>query len=343
VRVRDLLARAGLKPSARHLHGFGADTPPGKVPPFHRSWELEKVQQDALLAYEMNGKPLPPFHGAPARMVVPGWAGDHWMKWLTRLSPEPEPQHGFYMDVAYRYPQTPGAPGVPVRPEDMTPVTELFVKSLFTSVPARAQIGKPLTLRGLAFSGSPDISKVDVSDDDGVSWQPASLETRHDPYAWRRWSFRWTPTKPGTAILLARATDSRGSSQPRNHVWNPSGYLSNGWHSVTIQVTDDSSASTASTATTASNPPKLGTTIPALPDGDGKELALRSCTQCHSTEMLRQQHLTERQWTANLAKMKGWGAELNDEASARLLEYLNHHFGTANTSFRPVPTRPNPR
>ena len=75
------------------------------MPPFHRSVELEKVLEDGVIAYEMNGEPLPDLHGAPARLIVPGWAGDHWMKWLVRLAPQPEAQKGFYMDVAYRYPE----------------------------------------------------------------------------------------------------------------------------------------------------------------------------------------------------------------------------------------------
>ena len=86
VAVKDVLERAGVKPSAKHLHAFGSDDPPGKVPPFHRSIEMGKALDDAILAYEMNGQPLPQSHGAPLRLVVPGWAGDHWMKWLVRLT-----------------------------------------------------------------------------------------------------------------------------------------------------------------------------------------------------------------------------------------------------------------
>ena len=88
VRVRDVLERAGgIKPEAKHLHPFGSDDPPGKVPPFHRSIELAKALDDCILAWEMNGQPLAAAHGTPLRLVVPGWAGDHWMKWLMRISP----------------------------------------------------------------------------------------------------------------------------------------------------------------------------------------------------------------------------------------------------------------
>ena len=123
-RVKDVLAKAGLKGGAKHLHTFGSDKPPEKTPPFHRSVELEKVLEDGVIAYEMNGEPLPDLHGAPARLVVPGWAGDHWMKWLVRLAPSPEAQKGFYMDVAYRFPNKPGEPGVAFKPDEMSPVTD---------------------------------------------------------------------------------------------------------------------------------------------------------------------------------------------------------------------------
>src|SRR6266542_1556122 len=200
VRVQDLLDSAGLRASARHLHTSGGDKPPGKVPAFERSIEIEKALEDGLVAYEMNGEPLAPLHGAPARLVVPGWAGDHWMKWLWRLSAQPEPQKGFYMETAYKYPKEPGPPGVAFKPDEMRVVTEL-------------------------------------SDDGGESWRPAALDPQHDPYAWRLWSFRYTPTAAGRVTLFARATDSRGSVQPKEAVWNQSGYLHNGWHSAQIEVT----------------------------------------------------------------------------------------------------------
>ncbi|MEP6993524.1 MAG: sulfite oxidase [Acidobacteriota bacterium] len=236
VRVRDLLKRAGLKSGARHLHTFGADKPPLQVPPFHRSLELAKVLEDGIVAYEMNGSPLPKLHGGPARLVVPGWAGDHWMKWLERVSAQPEPQKGFYMDTAYRYPRTPGEPGVAVKPEEMNPVTELFVKSNITQAPEAASVGKTMLIGGFAFSGAPVIAKVEVSDDDGASWREARMGSDHAPYAWRLWSFSYTPMAPGKLILSARATDSRGGEQPRHAVWNQSGYLYNGWPSAEIDV-----------------------------------------------------------------------------------------------------------
>ena len=336
VRLRDLLARAGLKPNARHLHTEGSDAPPGKVPAFRRSLELEKAVDDVIVAYEMNGAPLPPLHGAPARLVVPGWAGDHWMKWLTRLSAQPEPQTGFYMDVAYRYPKAPGAPGVAFKPEEMSPVTELLVKSTITSAPLVARPGAPVTLRGFAFSGAPDIAKVELSDDDGATWRSAVLDARHEPHSWRMWRFDWKASRPGSAALLVKATDSRGVVQPRVPVWNQSGYLSNGWDSATIEVSEAAAGEGGAAAPTADP----GAKTPPLPDGDAKAIADRACQVCHSGDVLRQQRLTERQWTASVTKMKGWGAEVSDSEAPRLIAYLQEHFGSGNDRYHPLIVRP---
>jgi DMSO/TMAO reductase YedYZ molybdopterin-dependent catalytic subunit len=236
VRVRELLEKAGLKAGAKHLHTAGADDPPPGEPRFLRSVEIEKAIADAIVAYEMNGEDLPPLHGAPARLVVPGWAGDHWMKWLARLSPGAEEAAGFFMESDYRYPVRPGAPGVAIAPREMRPITDLFVKSLITRAPARARVGIEETIRGVAWSGAPDVAGVDLSDDDGATWAAADLDPEHDPYAWRLWSFPWTPRRAGRARLRARATDSRGSVQPRDAVWNPGGFLHNGWDSVELDV-----------------------------------------------------------------------------------------------------------
>jgi sulfite oxidase len=236
VRVKDILDRAGLKSSARHLQTSGSDKPPLNVPPFNRSVPIDKVLDDCLVAFQMNGVPLPELHGGPARLVVPGWTGNHWMKWLDRISPQADPQKGFFMDTAYRFPRQPGAPGVAFKPEEMDPVTRLVVKSNITQAPRQSKVGTAFTIDGFAFSGTPDVAKVDISTDDGASWVEADLGKEHDPYAWRRWSFAITPKIAGTMKVSARATDSSGNVQPRQAVWNQSGYLFNAWHTVDVEV-----------------------------------------------------------------------------------------------------------
>ncbi|MGQ0702739.1 MAG: molybdopterin-dependent oxidoreductase [Gemmatimonadales bacterium] len=337
VRVRDLLDRAGLDASARHLHTFGTDTPPAQVPPFHRSLPLEKALEDGVIAWEMNGEPLPSLHGGPARLVVAGWAGQHWMKWLSRVSASPLPQTGFYMDIGYRYPRRPGTPGIALRPDEMEPVTELFVKSVFTGPPAQVRVGRSITLRGFAFSGAPDIARVELSDDDGATWRPTALDARHDPYAWRLWRIRWTPERTGRVRWLLRATDSRGATQPRETVWNQSGYLANGWDHAELDVVEHDPAAPAPAEESL---PRIGARIGPLPDGPGKSLAERACLSCHSADLLRQQRLTERQWTAAVAKMRGWGAPLSEKDGVDLAGYLARHFGPGSQRFVPEATRP---
>jgi DMSO/TMAO reductase YedYZ molybdopterin-dependent catalytic subunit len=232
-RISDILTRVRMNGSGRHLHTFGGSPPPGRVPPFNRSIEIEKAMDDVIVAYEMNGEPLPHNHGGPARLVVPGWAGDHWMKWLRRLTVSPNPQTGFYMDTAYRLPIRTGQHGQAAGSE---PLTQLLVKSNITTAPTRMRVGAAATLRGFAFSGAPDIARVQLTDDGGATWRDAVLDAQHAPHAWRLWSLQWQPSNAGVHTLAVRATDSAGQQQPENGIWNPGGYLYNGWHSVSIEV-----------------------------------------------------------------------------------------------------------
>ena len=237
-RVKDVLARAGLKAGARHLHTFGSDKPPEKVPPFHRSLEIEKALEDGIIAWEMNGQPLPALHGAPARLVVPGWAGEHWMKWLTRISPQADPQTGFYMDTAYRFPEEPGAPGAPVPPEEMQPLKELVVKSNFTDVPSGVRLGTTGARSAASPSRAHPTSRASRCPTTAASpgRTPCSIRamipTRggcgpSDGSRRRRGRRRSMPARPTAAEAC----------QPREAVWNPSGYLYNAWHSAEIEVT----------------------------------------------------------------------------------------------------------
>ena len=160
------------------------------------------------------------------------------MKWLARLSPQAEPQKGFYMDTAYQLsaPARRAGRGVQAR-GDEAGHGALRQVELHGGAGARQGGRGASTLRGFAFSGAPDIAKVEVSDDGGATWRAAALDPQHDPYAWRLWSFRCEPKAAGTGALLARATDSRGSVQPREAVWNQSGYLYNAWHAAAVEVT----------------------------------------------------------------------------------------------------------
>jgi hypothetical protein len=143
---------------------------------------------------------------------------------------------GNYMKPGYRMPNHPGAPGADIDPNDTSPVTALPVKSMIASPADGAQLRAAATrITGAAWAGEADIARVDVSTDGGSSWAPAELGAEHARYSWRLWHFPWTP-KPGSFVLMARATDSQGRTQPDAPPWNPGGYLWNGIDKVNVHV-----------------------------------------------------------------------------------------------------------
>jgi len=240
VRLADVLAQAGVQPSARHIQMQGADRPVStQVPLFIRSIPLEKaLHPDTLLAYRMNGEPLPLLHGAPLRVITPGWMADACLKWLTTITVSAEEAKGFYMEKAYRYPARPVEPGAVVSPHEMKPVEAMVVKSLIVEPVQGAIVGRsPVMISGVAWTGDARrIALVDVSTDDGQTWQSARLIGDDLPYAWRKWQAIWKPNETGPAALLCRATDDRGQTQPMASPWNPGGFLWNGVDRVQIDV-----------------------------------------------------------------------------------------------------------
>ena len=238
VRLRDLLAKAGASEGAAHVHLAGADAPPRpSVPAFVRGIPMARaLDPSTLVAWEMNGQPLTLAHGAPLRLVVPGWAGDHWVKWLTKLVVAKEEPEGFYMRTAYKMPASPVAPGSAVKPEDMRSLTTFPVKSIIAR-PAeggRTAAG-PQELAGCAFSGDAPIAKVEVSTDGGATWSAAKLEGKAEVGRWQIWRHPFE-AKAGRATAMVRATDRKGHAQPEKPAWNPSGYSWNGWHAVSWEV-----------------------------------------------------------------------------------------------------------
>ncbi|MDG2306549.1 MAG: sulfite oxidase [Candidatus Binatia bacterium] len=238
VRLADLLAKAGVGKAAAHVALIGADLPPlPTTPAFHRSIPLNRaLDPTTVVAFEMNGAPIPLAHGGPTRLVVPGWAADNWTKWLTEIRPQKDEEPGFFMQKAYRMPDTPVKPGVAVPHDQMSPVHEFPVKSVIAqpahgrSVPA-GRCG----VSGVAFSGHGAIERVQLSGDDGKTWVDASLEGEPGLGRWQ--VFRAdVELARGTAVVTARATDAKGNVQPETPSWNPSGYFWNGWHRVSVEV-----------------------------------------------------------------------------------------------------------
>lgn len=240
VRVKTLLEKARVKNGAAHLHLAAGDVPPKPATPaFDRSIPLEKaLHPDTLVAWKMNGVPLPWAHGAPFRLVVPGWAGDHWLKWLTELKVAEAESEAFFVKKGYRIPPKPVAPGTKVPPEQMVPVTAFPVKSIIARplTGSQARVG-PQEIVGVAFSGSATVSHVEVSVDGGKSWSRAQLEGTPGVGRWQLFRHRFTQKTPGLLLAMARATDSAGATQPEQAVWNPSGYFWNAWHKVSWEVT----------------------------------------------------------------------------------------------------------
>jgi len=238
-RLRDVLQRAGVKPSGKHVMFRGLDEVPGKVPPFIRSIPIEKaLDADTLVATHMNGSPLTKHHGFPARALVPGWIGAASCKWLTEIKVLDAEFVGNFMSPGYRFPNQPVKPGDAVKPEDTHPLTALSVKSVISgpSDGATLKAGK-VAVHGAAWAGEADIVKVEISADGGATWDIAKLGHDQAHYAWRLWSYDWKPAKAGDYSIQSRATDKQGRTQPATPLWNPSGYLNNAIDQVNVHVT----------------------------------------------------------------------------------------------------------
>jgi sulfite oxidase len=236
-RLRDLLERAGVKPTGKHVMFRGLDEVPGRVPPFVRSIPIDKAMDpDTLVATQMNGAALPKHHGFPARALTPGWVGAASCKWLTEIKVLDKEFEGNFMSPGYRWPDQPGKPGEAVKPEDTHPLTALNVKSLISS-PGNGSTVHSGTVRvqGTAWAGESEVVRVEVSTDDGRTWQKAQLGNEKARYAWRLWNFQWK-AKSGNYAVAVRAIDTLGRTQPTAPVWNPSGYLNNAIDQVKIHV-----------------------------------------------------------------------------------------------------------
>ncbi|MGB5984270.1 MAG: sulfite oxidase [Desulfobacterales bacterium] len=229
----DLLKQAEPTAQARHVAFEGFDRPLGKAGiKFIRSIPLAKAQSSTLLAYEMNGEPLPLKHGYPLRGLALGWTGANCVKWLKTITLLENPYEGFFMDQVYRRFQkgeTPGSGEV---------VTGLKVKSIITDPlkDARLPLG-PVPICGAAYAGETGIDSVAVSLDNGKTWHAAVFTTPRTPYAWRHWRYDWRPREKGAHTILARATDADGNRQPMSAHWNVLGYENNGVREHGLPVT----------------------------------------------------------------------------------------------------------
>jgi sulfite oxidase len=315
VRLAEVLKRAGVNPAGKHVLFNGGDTPVGKMPDFQRTIPLAKaLDPNTLLAYEMNGETLPVSHGFPLRVVVPGWAGDSWVKWLTDITILDREFDGFFMKTGYRHPGKPVTPGVAIDPAQMKPVESLRIKSVIASPLDGSALrpGTPVRVSGAAWSGMSPVARVEVSVDRGRTWKPANLGSEKHAFGWRLWHFDWTPSATGYHVLMARARDISGDSQPFEPEWNPSGYLWNVVHRVAVDVTD----------TPAAKPP-----APAPPNIPELAAFREKCLACHDEKPIAQQRLTRAQWDREVTKMTNWGANVKANERDELIDYLTRRFG----------------
>jgi sulfite oxidase len=237
-RLQQILERAGVKPTGKHVMFRGLDEAPGNVPPFIRSIPIEKAADpDTLIATHMNGAPLLDYHGRPARALVPGWIGAASVKWLAEIKVLESEFQGNFMSPGYRLPNQPIQPGTPVNPSDTHAITALGVKSIVARPSDGATLTRgPVRIYGAAWAGEGDIVKVEISTDGGQNWNEAALGKERAHYAWRLWSYTWAPENPGEYQLRSRATDTLGRIQPERAFWNPAGYLYNAIDQVKVYV-----------------------------------------------------------------------------------------------------------
>ena len=242
VRLRDVLRRAGIAADAVEVVFSGADSSPlPATPGFAKSLPVERaLDENTLIAFEMNGAPLPHWNGAPARLVVAGWAGTYWVKHLTDVRIEPKPFDGFWMKSAYRIPTGvfPGPRFVTQETPETTPVTELMVNSLIVSpVPGtRLRRGHPAQLSGKAWDGGSGIERVEVSVDGRQSWHDAALGTDLGRFAWREFRFALDTSRTGALEVAVRAHSRSGATQPDKLVVNPAGYHDNIVQTLEVEV-----------------------------------------------------------------------------------------------------------
>jgi DMSO/TMAO reductase YedYZ molybdopterin-dependent catalytic subunit len=238
--LRALLEEAGVLDDAVEILFTGCDrgVDQGVEQDYQRSLPIdEALRDDVLLAYAMNGQPLPPPHGFPLRLIVPEWYGMASVKWLRSITAIAEPFAGVQQTLLYRYRRAEEEPGTAVtrkRPRAlMAPPGIPEFLSRVRHVPAGAT-----PVEGRAWSGGTRISRVEFSADAGRTWDDAALEAPARPHGWTGWSYLWDASEPGDYELCARATDASGETQPLNatDVWNRGGYGVNAVQRVAVRV-----------------------------------------------------------------------------------------------------------
>jgi sulfane dehydrogenase subunit SoxC len=242
--LRGLLEEAGVDDGAAEVlfRGLDRGVEGGEEQHFERSLPLaEALREEVLLAHAMNGQPLPPQHGFPLRLVVPGWYGMTSVKWLERITVLDQPFEGYQQARGYRLRQTPEEEGEPV--SRMLPRSLMVPPGIpdFATRERTLEPG-PCTLRGRAWSGFGPVKRVEVSANGGATWSNARLGPQVSEWAWHSWEWDWEPREPGAYELCCRATDSAGNAQPLEPPWNLGGYANNEVQRVPVVLAGAQSA-----------------------------------------------------------------------------------------------------
>jgi hypothetical protein len=241
VRLKDVLAKAGVKPAAKQVTFNGLDKgATEKIPDYVKSLEIDHANDgEVMLAYEMNGEALPMLNGFPLRLIVPGYFGTYWVKHVSEITVIDESLNTFWMNPAYRIPDNdcgfvePGA-----HPAKTTPIKKFNVRSFITNFQdgATVQTKEKISLKGIAFDGGYGIQEVLYSMDGGKIWKPARLGNDLGKYSFREWTTGAQNLPSGNHELKARAVNRIGESQPLEPLWNPAGYMRNVVETVRVQA-----------------------------------------------------------------------------------------------------------
>lgn len=229
VRLKDLLAQAGVKAGSVAVRFGAADQPLTPDPDYFKTLEIDHALGDeVIVAYGMNGEQLPLLNGFPLRLIVPGWFSTYWVKMLDDIEVLTAPDENYWMAKAYRVPSTPGANVAPGAKDFPTqPISTMPPRSFVTNLADGATVaaGAPLSVRGIAMGGDQGVATVDVSIDAGRSWRRATLGRDEGRYSFRRFEALFPPVPRGALTLMSRVTNSAGVAQPFRPNWNPGGYM----------------------------------------------------------------------------------------------------------------------
>jgi DMSO/TMAO reductase YedYZ molybdopterin-dependent catalytic subunit len=194
---------------------------------------------ETMIAWAMNGTDIPFLNGYPIKLIVPGYFGTYWVKHLSEIEVIGHDFDGFFMNTAYRVPDN-DCQCIPAgsSPDKMRPITQLKIRSFITSLRGgeTVRLGDSIALQGIAFDGGNGISAVEISDDGGRQWQPATIGADLGKYSFREWRTTWKPQNKGKVALQVRARNRIGEQQPASGLWNPGGYAHNAIETIAVSV-----------------------------------------------------------------------------------------------------------